>query len=848
MEQNSTLVKSSFDQYTPKPGCFDEYLGPDGSVRPAWTKVGEHLRSLGEKRLNANAVDVEHTIRENGSTFLASGDAKAQVRPWQLSSVPFLIDGPTWSMIEAGLKQRVRLLEAVLTDLFGQQQLIRDGVLPAELLSANPKYERAFHELPSAGPNRLPLTASDLARDEYGNWRVIGHRSRAPSGLGYALENRIVTSRVLQQAIQGENVPRLASFFSKLHDHLRSLATRSKENPRIAILTPGQSSYRYFEDIYLARYLGYTLVQGRDLAVRGNRLHLKTLGGLLPIEVLWRHISDSKCDPLEMDPTSEQGVTGMLQSARSKSLAVVNSIGSVLAETPALMSFLPAAARALFGEELLLPNVESYWCGDDSQRAYVLANLDNLLIRPAFAVGGNSPVEPATLSRAAREELIAQINSSPHQYLGMPRPARSTTPVWTEGKLEPWYVGFRAFHLQTEKEIDVMPGGLVRVSSTRETLDGNPTSGHFGQDCWVVSNKPVDQQTSLLPSAAKPVELVRSGNELPSRVAENFFWLGRYVERTEAIARLVRTTASQLAGENELDELDEVPRLSAALAAVGQIEPDFAIAELGTSLSLEEALLESVFDESRSRGLRSGTKGIIANAVAVRDRLSNHAYRILTRIEDGFSGVRRPQSVTLGVTILHMDGLMSDLSAFTGIAAESMTRTHAWRFLQLGRRIERAYQTAELLSTALATATKNEPPVLASVLRASDCLMTYRTRYLTQLQPAAAIDLLVTDDTNPRSLMFQMKMIVQLIRALPSDTKPGLDRDEQIAQTLYHQVSMADPMALATPDATNSRRQLLSLMTAIIDGLPELSDAVTARYLIHTGTQILTGQVPQNER
>ena len=848
MEQNSTLIRSAFDNYTPKPGCFDEYLNPDGTVRPAWTNVGAHLRSIGAEGLDANTVDVEHMIRVNGSTFVASGDANARVRPWQLSCIPFLIDDPTWSIIEAGLKQRVRLLEAVLADLFGQQLLIRDGVLPAELLSANPKYERVYRELPAPAPNRLSLTATDLARDNFGNWRVIGHRARAPSGLGYTLENRVVTSRVLQQAIQGENVPRLASFFSKLHDHLRSLATQKRDNPRIAILTPGQSSYRYFEDIYLARYLGYTLVQGRDLAVRGNRLHLKTLGGLLPIEVLWRHISDNRCDPLELDPASQQGVTGMVQAARSGSLAVANTIGSVLAEMPALLPFLPAAARTLFGEELLLPNVESYWCGVESQRSYVLEHLDELLIRPAFTNVGTSPVEPSKLSRAAREELVAQINSNPYQYVAMPRPVRSTTPVWNQGNLEPWYVAFRAFHVQTASEIDVMPGGLVRVSGERETLDGNPTSGHFGQDCWVVSNQPVDQQTSLLPPPAKPVELVRSGNELPSRVAENFFWIGRYVERTEAIARLVRTTVSQLAGESEIDELDDVPHLAAALAAVGQIEPDFAIAELGKTLSLEEALLTSVFDENRIRGLRSGTKGIVTNAMAVRDRLSSDAYRILTGIEDGFSGNRRPNNVTLGVTILHMDDLLASLLAFSGIAAETMTRTHAWRFLQLGRRIERAYQTAELLGTALESATANEQPVLASVLRASDCLMTYRTRYLTQLQPAATIDLLVTDDSNPRSIIYQLNIITQLICELPSDSKPGWERDEQLAQSLHHQVRMSDPTALAATTAMKTRNRLTRLMKSMIDGLPELSDAISARYLIHTGTQQLTGQTSQKDQ
>lgn len=840
MEESSTVATSLFEGYAAKSGCFDEYRHHDGSVRPAWKDIGASLRTLGPQGLDANSIEVEQMIRENGSTFIASGDEKAQVRPWQLSCMPFVIDSPTWTLIEAGLQQRVRVLEAVLSDLLGPQRLIREGVVPAEILNANPNYQRAYHELPMVGPNRLPLTASDLVRDHTGTWRVIGHRARAPSGLGYSLENRIVISRALQPVIQRANVPRLASFFAKLDEHLQSLAPRTQENPRVAILTPGESSYRYFEDVYLARYLGYTLVYGRDLAVRGNRLNLKTLGGLLPIEVLWRHISDRLCDPLELDSSSQHGVAGLLQAARGESLAVVNSIGSVLAETPALMQYLPAAAKLFFGEELILPNTQGYWCGVDWQLTYVLEHLDELLIRNAFTVVGNVVVEPAKLSRAARDELIAQIKAKPHQYLGMQRPSRSTTPVWHQGSLQPWHFAFRAFHLQTPDEVDVMPGGLVRVSRDPETLDGNPTSGHFGLDCWVLSSDPVDKQTTLLPPSAKPLTLVRSGDELPSRVAENFFWLGRYVERTEAIARLVRTTASQLAGESEVDELDEVPRLAAALAAVGQIEPDFAIAELGRTMSLEEALLTSVFDHKRMNGLRTGTKGIISNAISVRDRLSSDAYRILTRIEDGLLR-QRPRTVSLGVAILLMDDLTSDLLAFAGIAGESMTRTHGWRFLQLGRRIERAYQAAELLSNALAEQTENEVPVLAAVLKASDCLMTYRTRYLNQLQTAATIDILVTDETNPRSILFQLEIIQQLIRELPGDSKPGLGRDERIAQLLHHQVRMADPAALSKCNASNLRADLVALMRKMIDGLPELSDAVAARYLIHTGTQQLTG-------
>ncbi len=832
-----------FDEYVPKVGCYDEYRAANGVVRPAWAAIAPHFQRLGDTGLNLRANEAEQMLRENGATFMSSGDNGAQSRPWQLSCLPYVIDGTTWMKVERGLKQRVRVLEAVLADLLGPRQLIQRGILPAELLSANPIYDRNFHQLPLAGNHRLHLTASDLARNDDGSWWVVGHRCRAPSGLGYTLENRVVTSRAFQKIIQHSNVARLASFFSLMHEHLQSLAPRMRDNPRIAILTPGQSSYRYFEDVYLAKYLGYTLVQGRDLAVRGDRLNLKTLGGLVPIEVVWRHISDSQCDPLELDPTATQGVAGMLQSVRSGTVAVANEIGSVLVEMPALLPFLPAVTKALFDEPLILPSIATYWCGSEQERKFVLANLDQLLIRPAFEIRGVTPLDPNQLTTAARTELIEQINTKPHQYVAQPQPARSSTPVWHAGRIQSWYVALRTFQLQTTEDVHVMPGGLVRVSSEPETLNGSPKSGQLGQDCWVIGEQPVDLHTTLLPPAGEPVRLIRSGAELPSRVAEHFFWLGRYVERAESIARLLRTTMISLAGEREVDELPEIPRLVSVLAAVGQIGPDYAIADFAVSLrDLERELPQTVFAGTSSRGLRAATRQIVSNALAVRDRLSADGYRILTQIEQDLSTAVDAQPSNLATAILRMDSLIVDLLAVSGFTSESMTRTHSWRFLQLGRRIERASQTAEVLAGTLVETLDDESPILEAVLRTTDSLITYRSRYLAQLQTAPVIDLLVTDRTNPRSLAYQLQRIVELLRGLPDRTGPGLGRDERLAEALLHQIRMADPVALAVARKNGRRTVLGQLLQQLIDDLPKLSDAITARYLIHTKTQDLTGR------
>ena len=849
MKLNSTPpAPPPFANYHPKHSFYDEYLSAGGYKDGVWQPIAGYLDRLGSDRIQACAAEAERLVHQSGANFQITRDELQKSRPWQLAVVPLVLDDQTWGKLESGLQQRMRLLERVLRDLLGKQQLLKERILPAELLSANPEFMPAYHELPARG-NRLTLTATDLARHNDGSWWVTGDRTRAPSGLGYALENRIITSRVLPQLIRRSNVTRVAAFFSSLQQELNSLAPRMRDNPRVAILTPGEHSYRYVEDAYLARYLGYTLVQGRDLAVRGDRLNLKTLGGLLPIEVLWRHVSDHKCDPLELDPSASQGVTGLLQSIRSGTVSVANSIGSALVQMPALMPFLPAASKFFFGNDLSLPSIATYWCGGAKERQYVLEHLDDLVLRPAFVVSGSPPINPLELSTDARDKLIAEIKARPHHFVAQQRPSRSTTPVWHNGQLRPWHMAMRSFHVQTENGVDVLPGGLIRVSPDTESLDHSPNSGRRGQDCWIVADAPVDHESTLLPPSNAPIRLMRGGKELPSRVAENLYWLGRHAERTEAVARLLRTTLTRIAGENPVEDVVDLPRMLAALAAVGQIAPDYAIKELVQALpTLEAVLPDSVFDRNQPRGLQASVINMVEKAKAARDRISGDGYRIITRIGDDLVGTAKNPDI--GATIERLNQLITDLIALSGLGHESMTRTHGWRFLQLGRRIERAYQTSELLAATLTHPISDEGPLLDSVLRVTDSIMTYRSRYLSRLQATAAIDLLITDHTNPRSLVFQLQAINELIAELPNDSVYQVcGEDQRTAQHLLHYVRMAEPTDLAFTELSGKRSELSGLLNKLIDGLPRLSNEITARYLIHTGsTQLLNGSTEKASR
>lgn len=901
----ATVASLSLAQYERSSGSYDECRSEDGGVRRHWASIEQTLARIGGAGLADRSAQIEQLIRENGLTFqvdtkqpfidgaggeLSAGGlsanqtgGKLQIepsRPWQLATVPVVFSETDWAGLANGLSQRVRVLEAVLSDLLGPQNLINERIVPAELLWGNSRFYRAYHRLGERNssdpttrahsevtrsgpggpmhvdpsivasgdmpfPHRLHVTAFDIVRGQHGRWWVTGDRARAPSGLGYLLENRIVLTRALPHLHRRANVRRLAPFFESLRAHFRSLAPRLRENPRVALLTPGPGSYREFEDAYLARYLGYTLVQGRDLAVRGERLNLKTLGGLLPIEVLWRHISDRRCDPLELDPTSLEGCTGLLQMIRERRVAVVNSIGTALAEMPALLPFLQAASKRLLGEELILPSVATYWCGHEGPRQFVLENIDKLIVRSAYAINDTTPSVPENRSPEKRAKLIEEIKAEPHRFVGQEQLSHSVTPVWTDGQLKPWHLTLRSFQLQTESGVEVLPGGLARVSPQPDLLGKSPTSGQMTQDCWVISDTPVDHEMTLLSPETETVQLRRSGSELPSRVAEHLFWLGRYVERCESIARLLRTTLTRLAGEDDYDEMSEMPRLVKALAAMGQVEPDYAIEGLdGAMPQLDLMLPASVFDTSTSRGLQSAAVGALRNATAVRDRISLDAYRIFRNLHTEIVVKPRPRGANVIAAIERLNHSIMLLLGFSGLAAESLTRTHGWRFVLLGRRIERAHQTAELLAAALSTPMVNESEICEALLDATDSLMTYRSRYLAIVQPAPTIDLLVTDESNPRSLCFQLRDIEKALVDLPTlKTQVGLGEDERIAADLMRQLLVADANELCRRDDKGRRQQLTDLLEAVCDGMPKLATAVEARYLIHTSqTQSLTGE------
>ena len=833
---------SLFDGYAGTAGVYDEiFVSPD-QPRPHARAFADRFARFNRDELARRWQQAERLLVENGVTHNAHDDPGDRSRPWRLDGLPLLIPQAQWDAVADGLRQRAVLLDLVLRDLYGPQHLLRRGLLPPELLFTHSSFLRPLHGQTVGGTRFLHLYAADLARSPDGAWWVAADRTEDPGGAGYALENRIILSRVLPETFHDCQVHRLATYFIALRDHVRSLVPQ-RDNPFVVLLTAGPGTSNFFEDVYLARYLGFTLVQGGDLGVRDEKVLLKTLGGLVGVDVIVRRVDSARCDPLELDGDSTVGVPGLLQAVRKGNVVVANALGSGLVQAPAIMAFLGPLCRALLGEDLKLPSVATWWCGGEKERNYVLAHLDRLVIRDAFARKGVEPIRPWTLSAADRAQLVATIRRRPQQYVGQEIVQRSCAPVWVDGRsdpghAEPWFVALRAFLVASGVGYAVMPGGLARVARRPEPLDITISAGEGSKDTWVLAQEQVKPVT-LLRGRSDGIVLRRSGSELPSRVADNLYWLGRSAARADGVARLLRTLVGRLATESEYSDIPERALLLRAASAIGQL--DFMAAAGADSTFVDHDLPRMVVDPNRPLSLRSLLSALHRTAWTVRDRLSFDAWRIVSRLHGEFPD-QPDDPPGINELLTRLNRVVLDLAGFSGLVADSMTRSQGWRFLDIGRRLEHALHVTRLLSAAAPDLGREEAGVLESLLDAGDSLMTYRSRYLANLQAAAVLDLLLTDESNPRSVAFQLEALVRHLDNLPRDDRQaGLRMEQRQAMTLLHAVKLFDVMDLA-PDPTRTA-DLTGLLQQLSYGLPELSDAIGHRYLHHSGTSRQMGDL-----
>lgn len=817
-ENRAGRILAMLARYQPLAGVYDELVGADGEPRAHWKPVLAALADLGPRELDRRFSTADQYLRDSGVFYRVYDDPNGAERTWPLSHVPLVIAPGEWRALTEGLIERAGLLELVLKDLFGEASLVRDGLLPAAAFAGSPDFLRPMVGVTPRGGSHLLYYAVDVGRGPDGRWWVLGDRAQAPSGAGYALENRLAMARALPEIYRTLPVERLAGFFQDMRSQFTGLA--STTDSRVAVLTPGPLNETYFEHAFLARYLGFLLTEGADLTVRDDTLYLRTVSGLKKLEMVWRRLDADFADPLEFNPRSQLGVAGLAHAVRSGTVTLANALGSGVIEARSLLAFLPSIARARLGRDLAIPHIATWWCGQPLERGAVIADLESFVIAPAFAQGlpgvlDDGPVLAADLDPEQRIRLAGEMRLRGSDFVAQEVVKLSTTPVWVDGYLEPRPFILRLFLARAGDGWTVMPGGFCRIGDRIDARAITMQRGGQAADVCVLGEGEI-AQTTLLPTPDR-VAVRRATASLPSRAADNLFWLARYMERAEATLRLVRVLGDQV-GAGESATNGAVKGILDLLRVWQALPEDTVIAD-------PLAVIAMVFNGRTSGSILSLARAALGCASVIRDRFSPDAWRTITDLvqlaeRDG----RRTESAMLDA----VEAGLRLSSAFSGLAQENMNQLIGWRFLKIGRRIERALSTSRF--TRKFAGEKGGTAGLDVLLSLADSQITYRRRYVMVAARAPVLDLVILDPNNPRSVAFQAERIAQHLRHLPDHTADGrLNRAEKLMARIVVDLQTTDPQAMED-------RQIL----AIERDLMTLSDVISEQYFTHReGTRAL---------
>ena len=754
------MLRDLLSDYTVPASRFDELLAAPGLPRAHWDAFLRTLASRPSLEIGDTLSLMEREIRENGITYNVYADPQGADRPWEVDPLPLLLSSDEWAGIEAGIAQRADLLNRVLGDLYGPQTLLRSGAIPAPVIFGHGGFLRPAHAIRPSGGIHLFQYAADLARAPDGSWWVVNDRTQAPSGAGYALENRLVVSRVFPQMFSDLNVQHLASYFAAVRDSLLHWAPKpaagDRPGPPLAVLlTPGPYNETYFEHALMARYLGFPLVEGSDLTVRNGCVWMKTVEGLKRVHAILRRQDDDYCDPLELRSDSALGVAGLTDCARRGTVFIGNSLGSGVIESGALLGYLPKLSEQLLGEPLKLPSVATWWLGEPAAFDDAWRRLDKLLIKPLERSAREPAIFGADLSHDERTLLGAKVAARPQRFVAQEWVQVSQAPVLERHRdaresLEPRAVGLRMFAVATPDGYRVMPGGLTRVAVDGDSRVIAMQRGGRSKDTWVLSGAPVNASFSLLSSTVAPQDLVGSRANLPSRAAENLYWYGRYGERCDSAARTLRVAIAGV--------LDHTAGPSDGLAPAIALAHHVGLIDLDGGDDARVALLRAATHPDEALATR--LKQLARTAFNLRDRMSADNWRTLNQLA---ADPVFQRGAALPLALSWLDRAVTSMVTLSGFVLDGMTRGAGWRFLSIGRRIERL---SHLCATLQVATTEGRTHGLDWLLDLTDSTGTYRSRYLVAPEWLPVLDILVRDDTNPRSLAFQVKGLSEYVAKL----------------------------------------------------------------------------------
>ncbi|WP_420839846.1 circularly permuted type 2 ATP-grasp protein [Allorhizobium sonneratiae] len=783
------------EDYRALPGIADEMLDAEGHIRPVWQSFVTAINHMGPEELHERFARADRYLRDAGVFYRAyDGAVSSSERAWPFSHIPVLISDAEWQVLSDGLVQRAELLEQVVADIYSDNRLVREGYLPPQLIAANGEFLRPLVGVKPAGGHYLHFCAFEIGRGPDGNWWVLADRTQAPSGAGFALENRVATARAFSDIYAETHVHRLASFFGAFRDALQG--HKLSADDRIAVLTPGPANETYYEHAYIARYLGIMLLEGEDLTVMNGKVMVRTVAGLKPISVLWRRLDAAFADPLELNQMSHIGTPGMVQALRDGSVTFVNALGSGILETRAFLAFLPSLCRHLLGEELKLPSIATWWCGQKAEREHVARHIEKMVIGPAYSRqpffdDNRESVLGASLRATAQQIITGWLESDGLKLVGQEAVTLSTTPAMVDGRLKPRPMSLRVFAARTRDGWQIMPGGFGRIGSGTDATAIAMQAGGSAADVWIVSEKPVER-VSLLPAEEQFTRNLPGS--LPSRAADNLFWLGRYIERAEGALRILRAWHARFA--------ETADRKQPLLAFVSQY---LEALDIETAQGVPDSLIANI-------------NSAVYSASNIRDRFSPDGWLALNDLAK--TARRFHEKVRPGDDAAHaMTVLLRKLAGFAGLVHENMYRFTGWRFLTIGRTLERGLHMTRLLGHM--TAPQTPDGALDMLLEIGDSVMTHRRRYNVNTAYLTVTDLLALDPLNPRSILFQLNEIHAEVAELPNAHTNG-----QMSRLLRETTKVQASVAVMTPDLLTPE-----VFQTLERELETLSDLLAQTYL-----------------
>jgi uncharacterized circularly permuted ATP-grasp superfamily protein/uncharacterized alpha-E superfamily protein len=833
------MSRSFLSDYAPTGSRYDEMVDEIQIPRPHWRAFLSHLATLPEETMRRRRQFVNDAVASDGVTYNVYADPKGASRQWELDVLPFILPAEEWHGISAAVAQRARLLNGVLGDLYGPQKLLAEGLIPPALVFGQRSFLWPAHGITPPDGVFLHIYAADLARAPDGRWWILADRTRGPSGAGYALQNRVTLSRAFPDAFRELHVEQLAPFFSALQDSLYRLSPSHGEAPLAVLLTPGPFNETYFEHSFLARHLGFPLVEGQDLIVRGDNVYLKTLRGLRRVHAILRRLDDDYCDPVELRADSALGVPGLLQVIRAGNVLIANALGSAVLETGAFGGFYPAISERLFGEKLAMPSIATWWCGEAPALEYVVSHLDELVIKPAYPSIRMEPAFGHTLDVAARARLVERVRAQPHAYVAQEWVRLSQSPTWgrDHDDVMPRATTLRVFAVSTPNGYAVMPGALTRVAPH----EGDVVSMQWGgssKDTWMLADRPVTRIPLRRPRLGVD-DVVRSVVDIPSRVGENLFWMGRYAERCEGLARLLRAALVRVAdaAPQSAPALKSLTALSERLELVPK-PPDESEPGESRELAGAPSFVASVVDATVQGGLAANVLRLHGCANHVRERMSTDNWHVFNRLPQRLPG---PEA-TVGSALESLDAIMLACVSLAGFAMDDMTRDESWQFLLVGRRLERLSHIAGMVAHVLGLGLAERVEALEWLLEAANSIVTFRARYRRAPELLPVLHLVVFDETNPHAVAFQLRELMLTLERVGAELGAEVSSD---ALGPLGEALRDAPLAGFEPESgevlETACADLAVLLGRAERAASSLSDELQRRFFTHAGTPAPVG-------